>query len=208
MKEETPMKTNCTAKQLEFQGLCGKKIILSNDGDLTTTDGGLILIQLIEKQFGIIRKLATCFHDLRRQRAIKHRLFDLLFQRIAGIIQGYEDLNDHEDWRNDILLNTILGKNPGHCLAGKSTLNRLELGLEQDPEYGNRYNRITWDPERIEDLLIDLFVEHFKDEPKQIILDFDATDIPIHGDQEARFLMDTMTTIAIYHFTASLEVGR
>jgi hypothetical protein len=61
MKEETPMKTNCTAKQLEFQGLCGKKIILSNDGDLTTTDGGLILIQLIEKQFGIIRKLATCF---------------------------------------------------------------------------------------------------------------------------------------------------
>jgi hypothetical protein len=144
MKEETPMKTNCTAKQLEFQGLCGKKIILSNDGDLTTTDGGLILIQLIEKQFGIIRKLATCFHDLRRQRAIKHRLFDLLFQRIAGIIQGYEDLNDHEDWRNDILLNTILWKNPGHCLAGKSTLNRLELGLEQDPEYGNRYNRITW----------------------------------------------------------------
>jgi hypothetical protein len=131
MKEETPMKTNCTAKQLEFQGLCGKKIILSNDGDLTTTDGGLILIQLIEKQFGIIRKLATCFHDLRRQRAIKHRLFDLLFQRIAGIIQGYEDLNDHEDWRNDILLNTILGKNPGHCLAGKALSIAWNSGLSR-----------------------------------------------------------------------------
>jgi hypothetical protein len=82
MKEETPMKTNCTAKQLEFQGLCGKKIILSNDGDLTTTDGGLILIQLIEKQFGIIRKLATCFHDLRRQRAIKHRLLIYSFKEL------------------------------------------------------------------------------------------------------------------------------
>jgi hypothetical protein len=136
MKEETPMKTNCTAKQLEFQGLCGKKIILSNDGDLTTTDGGLILIQLIEKQFGIIRKLATCFHDLRRQRAIKHRLFDLLFQRIAGIIQGYEDLNDHEDWRNDILLNTILAlviawQGKALSIAWNSGLSRI-LNMEID----------------------------------------------------------------------------
>jgi hypothetical protein len=206
MKEETPMKTDCTTKQLEFQGLCGKKIILTNDGEQTSTDGGLILIQLIEKQFGIIRKLATCFKDLRRQRAIKHRLFDLLFQRIAGLIQGYEDLNDHEDWRNDLLLNTILGKNPGHCLAGKSTLNRLELGLEQDPEYGNRYNRITWDPEKIEDLLIDLFVEHFHETPKEIILDFDATDIPIHGDQESRFFngyYDNYCYLPLYCFSGS-----
>jgi len=200
------MKTDCTAKQLEFQGLRRKKITVSSNGEVTSTDGGLILIQLIEKRFEIIGKLVRCFTDLRRSRAIKHNLFDMLFQRIAGLVQGYEDLNDHEDWRNDILLNTILGKNPGHRMAGKSTLNRLELGLAQDPEYGNRYNRISWDPDKIEDLLIDLFIQHFEEEPEEIILDFDATDVPIHGDQECRFFngyYDNYCYLPLYCFSGN-----
>jgi hypothetical protein len=130
----------------------------------------------------------------------------MLFQRIAGLVQGYEDLNDHEQWRHDILLNTILGKNPGHRMAGKSTLNRMELGLEQDAEYGDRYNKISWDPEKIEDLLIDLFVDHFKKDPGQIILDFDATDIPIHGEQEQRFFngyYDNYCYLPLYCFSGN-----
>jgi hypothetical protein len=200
------MKTDCTTKQLEFQGLRNKKITITNDGEATSTDGGLILIQLTEKQNRIIKKLTTCFKDRRQQGAIKHSLFDMLFQRIAGLVQGYEDLNDHEQWRHDILLNTILGKNPGHRMAGKSTLNRMELGLEQDAEYGDRYNKISWDPEKIEDLLIDLFVDHFKKDPGQIILDFDATDIPIHGEQEQRFFngyYDNYCYLPLYCFSGN-----
>jgi hypothetical protein len=95
-----------------FQGLCGKKITLTNDGEQTSTDGGLILNSLIEKQFGITENWRPVFKDLRRQRAVKPQTFRLLFQRIAGLIQGYEDLNDHEEWRNVSLLNTILGREP------------------------------------------------------------------------------------------------
>jgi hypothetical protein len=91
-------------------------------------------------------------------------------------------------------------------LAGKSTLNRLELGLEQILNMENRYNRISWDPEKIEDLLIDLFVEHFHETPKEIILDLTLRH-SLHGDQESDFSMVTMTTIAISLFIASPAAG-
>jgi hypothetical protein len=111
----------------------------------------------------------------------------LLFQRIAGIIQGYEDLNDGDQLRYDPLLRSILGHSIGDVLAGKSTLNRLELGQKVNQEYGQRYCRIGWDAEKIEDLLIDLFIKNLGENTRRIILDFDATDDPIHGEQEGRF---------------------
>lgn len=181
------MKTECKDKQLEFQGLFSKKIQVSNDGEVISSDGGLVLVQSLEKKFRVIQRLSGCFKDGRMQGAVKHPVFDMLFQRIGGIIQGYEDLNDHDQWRHDILLGTLVGRTPENPLAGKSTLNRLELGHEVSEDYGRRYSKITWDEEKIQELLIDLFVEHFQEAPKEIILDFDATDIPIHGDQDGRF---------------------
>ena len=133
------MKTDCTPEQLEFQGLGKKKILVNNEGEETSTDGGILLLQTAEQYLGIIDKLAECFTDRRAQWAVIHPLKDLLKQRIFGLAQGYEDLNDHEIWRSDPLLRSICGKgeNP---LAGKSTLNRLELGMETQ-DYGDRYTR-------------------------------------------------------------------
>ena len=118
-------------------------------------------------------KSCQIFTDKRDQEKITHSLAALLKQRIFGICQGYEDLNDHERLRDD--------KTPA---AGKSSLNRLELGHELDEKLKNRYRKITWDARRIEELLCQLFLDSFEETPETLILDFDATVIPIHGEQQ------------------------
>jgi Transposase DDE domain group 1 len=181
------METHCSASQLEFQGIGGRRVVVTNDAEVNSSDGGLVLLEELERRFQIISRLERCFQDRRQQVLVDHSLNSLLKQRIFGICQGYEDLNDHDVWRNDPLLSTICGKEMGLPVAGKSTLNRLELGNEIDEAYGDRYNKIRWSEEKIEDLLVTLFLDHYRKAPRRIILDVDATDDPLHGHQEGRF---------------------
>ena len=179
------MKTDCTSQQIEFQGLGQQVFVVKNAGEETSTDGGLILFQSAERKLQIIKKLKGCFTDGRNQLYVQHSLENILTQRIFGLAQGYEDLNDHDQWRKDPLLRSLFDKGDNSA-AGKSTLNRLELGKEIQ-EYGNRYNKIIWDDQKIENLFADIFLEQLKVRPDQIILDFDATDDPLHGNQEGKF---------------------
>ena len=179
------MKTQCNPLQLNLQGLDHRKIVVRNDSDVNTSDGGLLLLGQLEQRYHIIERLSECFTDKRDPARIQHSLKSLLEQRIFGIIQGYEDLNDHEQLRYDPLFQYVCES--GKPLAGKSTLNRLELGKQPDILQGDRYSKITWDNDGIEDLFLDIFIEHFQKPPEHIILDFDATDIPLFGDQEMKF---------------------
>ena len=135
---------------------------------------------------------------------VLHSLETLLAQRIFGLAQGYEDLNDHDQWRNDPLLRSLFAKglNPA---AGKSTPNRLELGNELQ-DYGNRYNKISWDNQKIEDLMVEVFLSQLTARPEQLILDFDATDDPLHGKQEGQFFngfYDSYCYLPLYCFCGS-----
>ena len=203
------MNTECTLKQLELQGLGRRKITITNDADVATSDGGLILLHQIEKKYCIISRLASCFKDRRNPGRIEHTVFQLLSQRIYGLCQGYEDLNDHDQWRSDPLLSLVCGKEKGKLLSGKSTLNRMELGKETE-EYGDRYNKIDWDSGEIEQLLVDVFLDSFSSPPKEIILDFDATDDPLHGHQEGRFFhgyYDRYCYLPLYVFAGSFPLA-
>ena len=178
------MSTECIQHELQFQDHTKRKTIVTKDGEITSSDGGLLLLREIEQRYRIIDRLEQCFTGKRNPKKIQHPLSSLLTQRIFGLCQGYEDLNDHDEWRKNPLLGIACNKGHDEYAAGKSTLNRLELGKEVTPEYGERYNRIVWEEEKMEDLLIDLFLEVYTKTNEPIILDFDATDDPLHGNQE------------------------
>lgn len=180
------MTTECNGQQLSLQGLDNRKIVVSNDSKVNSSDGGFLLLGKLEQRFGVIKRLASCFTDSRESYRIRHGLKSLLTQRIFGIVQGYEDINDHEELRKDPLLQYACTSDHEQ-IAGKSTLNRLELGKQDDLENGNRYTKISWDNRQIEDLFCQIFLESFKKTPESIVLDFDATDVPLHGDQEMKF---------------------
>jgi hypothetical protein len=140
-----------------------------------------------DRKIGLLRRVARCFTDYRQPERIEHRLEEMLAQRIYGLALGYEDLNDHEQLRQDPLLAVLAGKRDlGEPLAGKSTLNRLELTPAGSPA-AERYNKIAYSPEAIDELLVTLFLESQHKAPSSIVLDLDATDTPLHGNQEARF---------------------
>jgi hypothetical protein len=152
-----------------------------------TTEGGSLLLRQADRKIGLLRRVAACFTDYRQQERIEHRLEEMLAQRIYGLALGYEDLNDHEQLRQDPLLAVLAGKRDlGEPLAGKSTLNRLELTPVASPA-AERYHKISYCAEAIDALLVDLFLEAHPRAPREIVLDLDATDTPLHGRQEARF---------------------
>lgn len=167
------------------------------DGGRVTSDGGLALLRELTMRSGVIRQFAACFTDHRDPDRIEHTVEELLGQRVLGIICGYEDLNDHERLRDDALLALAVGKTDvtgedrkrerdrGHALAGKSTLNRLELAAPI-VEGAERYKKISYDDHAIERLFVTHFLDAHDEPPKEIILDLDATDDPIHGEQEGR----------------------
>lgn len=192
------MTTECTPIQMDFQGHGRRKVEASFDGGHLSSDGGALLLREAEERFTIIERFAACFTDHRDGRYVEHSVVELLRQRIFGIALGYEDLNDHDKLRLDPLIALASGKEDlegknrrheedrGKPLASPSTLNRLELTPEDAGE-DSRYKKLVYHEERVEALLVELFLESFKAAPKEIILDFDATDDPIHGNQEGRF---------------------
>jgi hypothetical protein len=158
------------------------------DAGLVTSDAGGLLLGATDRAIGLLDRFAACFRDYRRQDRVEHSVATLIGQRVFGIALGYEDLNDHDQLRNDPLFGVLAGKltaKRSDCaaVAGKSTLNRLELSRAQP----TRYHKIACDEAAIEALPVTLFLEAHQRPPKQIILDLDATDDPLHGHQEGRF---------------------
>ena len=195
------MATDCKADQLSFQGWGEgrrREVRLDFEGGLLSSDGGSILLAETERRRRILDRFARCFVDHRSPDRIEHSVRSLVSQRVVGLALGYEDINDHEQLRSDPLLATVIGEadptgrgrrrpdDVGKPLAGKSTLNRFEHGAVSRAAV-DRYKRIEVKTGAIEDLLIDLFVETQPAASKRFILDFDATDDPVHGDQEGRF---------------------
>jgi len=179
--------TECSETLFPFEAHFSRRVVGQFAGDRLTTEGGSLLLRQAEGKIGLLRRVAACFSDYRQPERIEHRLEEMLAQRIYGLALGYEDLNDHEQLRQDPLLGVLAGKRDlSEPLAGKSTLNRLELTPAGSP-LAERYNKIAYAPEAIDELLVTLFLESQRKAPRSIVLDLDATDTPLHGRQEARF---------------------
>jgi hypothetical protein len=190
--------TECKPKELQLHPVGSRDVVARFDGGSITSEAGGILLSELEQKAGIIRQFAECFTDYRDPELIEHSVYDLLAQRVYGLALGYEDLNDHDDLRSDPLMAVMVGKadptgndrvrqrDKGKALAGKSTLNRLELtpvGANED----SRYKKIVASCESIEGLFVKLFLQANPEPPKRIVLDLDSTDDPVHGNQLGRF---------------------
>jgi hypothetical protein len=191
------MLTECSPVQLRFQAVGRRYVDANFDAGLVTSDAGGLLLREAASATRMMERVASCFRDARDPARCEHGIHTLVAQRIYGLALGYEDLNDHDQLRRDPLLAVLVGKadpmgqsrirerDRGCALAGKSTLNRLEqapLSYEEE-----RYHRIAYDAKQLDGLLVDLFIESYDHPPRQIILDLDATDDPVHGNQEGRF---------------------
>jgi Transposase DDE domain group 1 len=182
------MQTECSAEPSVFGRVEGRPVVAEFDGGTLTSDAGGLLLGAADRRLDLVRRLAGCFRDVRDARFVEHSVATLVGQRVFGIALGYEDLNDHDELRHDPLMATLAGKLKawrGDCapVAGKSTLNRLE----RSREIATRYHKIGHDPAAIEALFVDVFIEAHAKAPKEIVLDLDATDDPLYGDQEGRF---------------------
>src|SRR6266704_5072499 len=182
------MTTECNQFVFGFHPLKRLEIRAQFDGGAITSDGGGLLLREVEKRVKILRQFAACFTDYRNPDLIEHPVEELVAQRVYGLALGYEDLNDHEELRNDPLLAVLVEKaNPSsQVLAGKSTLNRLEL-TKETASRKERYKKIVLDHGAVDRLLVEVFLQAHREEPKEIILDLDASDDPLHGQQEGRF---------------------
>src|SRR5712672_2614960 len=182
------MLTECSAELFDFGTVEGRAVEAAFDAGLVTSDAGALLLGATDRAIGMMARFAGCFHDERRADLIEHDVATLVGQRVFGIALGYEDLNDHDELRHDPMMAVLAGKleaRRADCapVAGKSTLNRLELSCLEP----TRYHKISHNPIAIKRLMVDLFVEAHDRAPSEIILDLDATDDPVHGNQEGRF---------------------
>ena len=190
------MTTECNQSSFEFHGLNQRKVIARFDGGNITSDAGILLLREVEKRTGLIGGLAECFRDYRDARWVEHSVEELLGQRLFGMCLGYEDLNDHDQLRSDPMLalavnkadplgmNRLREEDRGKALAGKSTLNRLELGKDGEID---TYKKILMQESEIDAWIVRAFIDAHGAMPEEIVLDLDATDDLIHGNQEGRF---------------------
>jgi hypothetical protein len=198
------MQTECSADLFGFTPVEGRKVVAAFDGGQMTSDAGAMLLGATDRQIRLIERFAGCFTDYRDADLVEHTVSSLVGQRVFGIALGYEDLIDHDQLRHDRVMAVLGGKlaaKRANCapLAGKSTLNRLELSREQP----TGYHKISYDAGAIDGLFVDLFVEAHSAPPTQITLDLDATDDPLHGHQEGRFFhgyYDTYCYLPLYVF--------
>ena len=190
--------TECRVGQIEFQELGRRRVVASFDGGNVTSDAGGLLLREVIRGSGMMKDFAAGFTDHRDPDLIEHSVEELITQRVVGLALGYEDLNDHDQLRRDPLLATLVNKTDvlgesrqkrrdvGIPLAGKSTLNRLEL-TPPDASSASRYSKIVYNEYSLQDFFIEYFIRRQKKVPKEIWLDVDATDDPTHGNQEGTF---------------------
>jgi hypothetical protein len=175
--------TECSQELFSFTAHFSRRLEAGFTAGQVSTDGGALLLREADRKINLLKRVAQCFTDDRAPGRVEHQLVEMLSQRIYGLALGYEDLSDHEQLRTDPLLGLLSGKGElDKPLAGKSTLNRLELVGRS-----GRYHKIGYSAESLDHLLGDLFVESHGSVPEQIVLDLDATDIPLYGHQPERF---------------------
>lgn len=182
------MQTECIADRFEFTAVEKRRVEAGFDGGQMTSDAGALLLGATDRAIGLIDRFASCFEDRRCQELVEHSVGTLAGQRVFGIALGYDDIVDHDELRHDPIFAVLAGKlsaKRADCapVAGKSTLNRLELSRSEP----TRYHKISHDPVAIEGLFVDVFLDAHDKAPRRITLDLDATDDPLHGDQEGRF---------------------
>jgi hypothetical protein len=192
--------TDCTQSGFGFAA-CGKREIVARfDGGTISSDGGAFLLRQTDQRLNLLARLAECFLDGRNPEQVEHSILEMLSQRIYGLALGYEDLNDHEQLRKDPVFGILAGRSAlEEPLAGKSTLNRMELGAGTP----DRYKKITFWKEALDELLVKVFLESYPQAPDQITLDVDTTDLPLHGKQEGRFFhgyYDSYCYLPLYIF--------
>ena len=192
------MQAECNGRTLKFQGVGRREVIARFDGGDISSDGGAVLLPEVERQTKIIEQFAECLDDHRNPDRVEHTVGELVRQRVFGIALGYEDLNDHDDLRSDPLFAASVGKTDpkgtrrvqerdrGKALAGKSTLNRLEL-TQPDATPKTRYKKIVLNGDAVDRMLVNVFLQAQPERPEEVELDFDATDDPLYGKQEGRF---------------------
>ena len=189
------MRTECKTESCRLQDLGRRKVVADFGGGRLTSDAGAVLLREVEGRYGVIEQLAGCVEDHRDPGLIEHSVRDLVAQRVMALALGYEDLNDHDELRQDPMLAVAVGKrdllganrstkrDKGKALAGKSTLNRLELSAAESSEY----KKTPVEAENVRRLLIDLFIQTREETPELLILDIDTTCDVVHGQQEGRF---------------------
>ena len=182
------MATECSAELFEFGTVAGRVVVGGFDGGTITSDAGAVLLGAADRAVGLVSRFAECFVDRRNPVLVEHLVATLVGQRVFGLALGYEDLNDHDELRHDPVMAVLAGKLEARrkdcaAVAGKSTLNRLELSRPEP----SRYHKIAHDPAAIERLFVELFLGSYTEPPAEIVLDLDATDDPLHGHQEGRF---------------------
>ena len=198
------MPTHCIPTLFEFAPVENRSVVASFDGGRITSDAGALLLGAADRVIGLTGRFAACFKDSRNSDFVEHSVQTLVTQRIVGIALGYEDVIDHDELRHDPVMAVLAGKLAARridCapLAGKSTLNRLELSRPEP----TRYAKIAADTGAIEALVVDLFLDAHTKTPRQITLDLDATDDPLHGQQEGRFFhgyYDSYCYLPLYIF--------
>src|SRR5438874_6739021 len=188
------MKTQCIQEQMVFQQLGRREVIGRFDGGRISSDAGGLVLREVERCFGILKRFAGCFQDHSDPQRTEHSLEALISQRVYAIALGYEDLNDHDSLRHDVVMGVLCEKSDptgservrkrdqGKAIAGKSTLNRLELTPE-DANEKSRYKKIVADGTAIDELMVAVFIESYQSAPTEMVLDIDATDDPLHGHQ-------------------------
>lgn len=178
------MQTKCNSETFEFQALKPRQVVARFDGGKITSDGGGLLLRETNRVTGLIPQMAQCFWDGRDARFVQYPVEQLVAQRVYGLALGYEDLNDHDELREDELLGVLVEKSDSQeALAGKSTLNRVELTTNGR----DRYKKVVVDEEALQGFFIRMYLASRRRAPRRIILDLDATDDPLHGKQEGRF---------------------
>ena len=176
--------TECSQSSFGFEPLGSREIVARFDGGTISSDGGAFLLRQTDRRLHLLPRLAECFLDGRNQNRVDHSIQEMLAQRIYGLALGYEDLNDHEQLRHDPVFGILAGREElEQPLAGKSTLNRMELGAGET----DRYKKITFWKDALDELLVRVFLESYREAPERIVLDVDTTDLPLHGEQEGRF---------------------
>jgi hypothetical protein len=192
--------TECNQSSFGFQACGSREIVARFDGGTISSDGGALLLRQTDEQLDLLPRLAECFLDGRDPDRVEHSVGEMVSQRVYGLALGYEDLNDHEQLRTDPLFSVLAGREElERPLAGKSTLNRLELGDGRE----DRYKKITFWKQGVDELRVSVFIESQEKAPEEIILDVDTTDLPLHGEQEGRFFhgyYDSYCYLPLYIF--------
>lgn len=177
--------TECNQVSFSFARHFSRSVQADFAGGQISSDGGALLLREADRRLNLLARFSSCFRDARDSRYVLHPLSQMIRQRVYGLVLGYEDLNDHQQLRHDALLGLLAGKAEigQEPLAGKSTLNRVELGGETP----NRYKKVLYESAAIDRLLVDVFLEAHQQAPEVMVLDLDVTDLALHGHQEGRF---------------------